>query len=240
MPESIKVARIAFVVAAGLEIATAALFLFIFVSGAVLVGWGTERSGLLGSALLGATGIVLAVLFAAFGVADLLIAAGHRQGPALGAVRRDGHGRPPARRLPRRHGPRRPRPHGAPRPGRPGLVRLAAGRPAGLPDPPDGRLDAAPIFISEYNSRDSTRRSLLWPKERSSRSTATNATAAACARRPAPRAPWLSTPRTRPSSSGRSIATDWAPASTSAPSTPSRSSSGRARSTTPGRPSTTS
>ena len=80
MPDSIKVARIAFVVAAGLEIATAALFLFIFVSGAVLIGWGTERAGLLGSALLGAAGIFLAVLFAAFGVADLLIAAGIAKG----------------------------------------------------------------------------------------------------------------------------------------------------------------
>jgi hypothetical protein len=80
MPDSIKVARIAFVVAAGLEIATAALFLFIFVAGAVLIGWGTERAGLLGSALLGAAGIVLAVLFAAFGVADLFIAAGVAKG----------------------------------------------------------------------------------------------------------------------------------------------------------------
>lgn len=80
MPDSIKVARIALVVAAGLEIATAALFLFIFVAGAVLIGWGTERSGLLGSALLGATGIVLALLFAAFGVADLVIASGIAKG----------------------------------------------------------------------------------------------------------------------------------------------------------------
>jgi hypothetical protein len=80
MPESIKVARIAFVVAAGLEIAAAALFLFIFVSGAIIVGWGTERAGLLGSALLGVTGIFLAVLFAALGVADLLIAAGIAKG----------------------------------------------------------------------------------------------------------------------------------------------------------------
>lgn len=80
MPDSLKVARIAFVVAAGLEIATAALFLFIFAAGAVLIGWGTERAGLLGSALLGATGIALAVLFAAFGVADLFIAAGIAKG----------------------------------------------------------------------------------------------------------------------------------------------------------------
>jgi hypothetical protein len=80
MPESIKVARIAFVVAAGLEIAAAALFLFIFVSGAIIVGWGTERAGLLGSALLGATGIMLGIIFAALGVADLLIAAGIAKG----------------------------------------------------------------------------------------------------------------------------------------------------------------
>ena len=80
MPESIKIARIAFVVAAGLEIAAAALFLFIFLSGAIIVGWGTERAGLLGSALLGATGVILAVFFVAFGVADMLIAAGIAKG----------------------------------------------------------------------------------------------------------------------------------------------------------------
>jgi hypothetical protein len=80
VPDSIKTARISFVVAAGLAFATAALLVFIFVAGAVLVGWGTESSGLLGSALLGAAGVFLAVLFAAFGVADLLIAAGIAKG----------------------------------------------------------------------------------------------------------------------------------------------------------------
>ena len=80
MPDSIKVARIALVVAAGLEIATAALFLFIFVSGAVLVGWGTERAGLVGSSLLGAAGILLALAFAALGAVDLLVAAGIAKG----------------------------------------------------------------------------------------------------------------------------------------------------------------
>jgi len=80
MPDNIKTARICFIVTACLEFATAALFIFIFLSGAVLIGWGTERSGLLGSALLGATGIVLALLFAAFGVVDLLIAAGMAKG----------------------------------------------------------------------------------------------------------------------------------------------------------------
>lgn len=80
MPDSIKTTRICLVVAAGLAIATAALVLFIFLSGAVLVGWGTERSELLGSALLGATGIMLAVLFAAYGVFSLFTAAAIAKG----------------------------------------------------------------------------------------------------------------------------------------------------------------
>jgi hypothetical protein len=80
MPDSVKTARICFVVAAGLEFATAALFLFIFISGAALIGWGTERSGLLGSALLGTAGVLLALFFAAFGVADLFIASGVAKG----------------------------------------------------------------------------------------------------------------------------------------------------------------
>lgn len=80
MPDSIKTTRISLVVAAGLAFATAALLVFIFGAGAVLIGWGTERSGLLGSALLGAAGIFLAVLFVALGVADLLIASGIAKG----------------------------------------------------------------------------------------------------------------------------------------------------------------
>jgi len=80
MPDSIKTTRIALIVAAGLAFATAALLLFIFLSGAVLIGWGTERAGLLGSALLGATGVFLAVGFAVFGVADLVIASGLAKG----------------------------------------------------------------------------------------------------------------------------------------------------------------
>jgi hypothetical protein len=80
MPDSIKTTRIALIVAAGLEFATAAFFLFIFLSGAVLIGWGTERASLLGSALLGATGVFLAFGFAVFGVIDLVIAAGIAKG----------------------------------------------------------------------------------------------------------------------------------------------------------------
>jgi hypothetical protein len=80
MPDSIKTTRIALIVAAGLEFATAALLLFIFFSGAVLIGWGTERAGLLGSALLGAAGVLLAAGLAAFGVAGLVIASGIAKG----------------------------------------------------------------------------------------------------------------------------------------------------------------
>jgi hypothetical protein len=80
MPDSIKTTRIALIVAAGLEFATAALFIFIFLAGAVLIGFGTERAGLLGSALIGATGIILALGFTAFWVADLVIAAGIAKG----------------------------------------------------------------------------------------------------------------------------------------------------------------
>lgn len=80
MPDSIKTTRIAFVVAAGLEFATAALLLFIFFSGAALIGWGTERSSLLGSALLGAVGILLAAGLVVFGIADLVIASGIAKG----------------------------------------------------------------------------------------------------------------------------------------------------------------
>jgi hypothetical protein len=80
MPDSIKATRISLVVAAGLEFATAALLLFIFFAGAALIGWHTERSGLLGSALLGAAGMVLAVVFAAFGIIDLVVASAIAKG----------------------------------------------------------------------------------------------------------------------------------------------------------------
>jgi len=80
MPDSIKTTRICLIAAAFLEIATGLLFLFIFTVGAVFIGWGTERSGLLGNALLGAIGVFLAVLFAALGVAGVFTAAGIAKG----------------------------------------------------------------------------------------------------------------------------------------------------------------
>ena len=80
MPDSIKTTRTCLIVASFLEIATGLLFLFIFTAGFVFIGWGTERSGLLGNILLGATGVFLAVLFAAIGVAGVFTAAGIAKG----------------------------------------------------------------------------------------------------------------------------------------------------------------
>ncbi len=80
MPDSIKTTRIAFVVAAGLAFATAALFVFIFVTGGVIVGLGSESARLLGSALLGATGIFIAAGLAGFGIAELFVASGIAKG----------------------------------------------------------------------------------------------------------------------------------------------------------------
>ena len=80
MPDSIKTTRIALIVAAGLEFATAALFLFIFLSGAILAGWGSEARGLLGNALLGPAGLLLAAVFVLLGVAALFIASGIAKG----------------------------------------------------------------------------------------------------------------------------------------------------------------
>lgn len=82
MPHRIKTARIAFLVAAGLWFATAALFLFIFIAAAVYLGWGTERAGLVGSALTGLGGIALSVLCAGAGAGALAIAAGIARGRA--------------------------------------------------------------------------------------------------------------------------------------------------------------
>lgn len=80
MPDSLKTTRTCLIVASFLAIATGLLFLFIFTAGAVFVGWGTESYGLLGNALLGATGVFLAVVCAAFGVAGISIAAGVARG----------------------------------------------------------------------------------------------------------------------------------------------------------------
>jgi hypothetical protein len=80
MPDSIKTTRICLLVAAGLEIATGLLFLFIFTAGAVFIGWGTESAGLLGNALLGATGVFLSVLFSGLGVAGVFTAGGIAKG----------------------------------------------------------------------------------------------------------------------------------------------------------------
>jgi hypothetical protein len=78
MPGKVKTARLCLLVAGWLKIATAGLFLFIFVAGSVFIGSG-ERSGLVGSALLGALGLVLCAASVAAGAVDLIAAIGVRQ-----------------------------------------------------------------------------------------------------------------------------------------------------------------
>ena len=86
MPNKVKIARLSLLVAGWLKIATGALFVFILVAGAVLVGGNSERAGLLGSALLGGFGGILAAGFAAAGLLDLVAAAGVRRGAVWGRV----------------------------------------------------------------------------------------------------------------------------------------------------------
>jgi 4-amino-4-deoxy-L-arabinose transferase-like glycosyltransferase len=78
MPDKVKTARLCLIVAGWLKIATAGLFLFIFVAGFLVVGRG-ERYGLLGSALLGATGLLLFAVSAAAGAVDIIAAGGVRR-----------------------------------------------------------------------------------------------------------------------------------------------------------------
>jgi hypothetical protein len=84
MPDKVKVARLCLLVSGWLKVATAGLFVFILVSGAVFIGPDKERSGLLGSALLGEVGGLLAAASAATGVLDLVAAAAVRRRNAWG------------------------------------------------------------------------------------------------------------------------------------------------------------
>jgi hypothetical protein len=74
MPDNVKTARLCLVLAGCLEFATAGLVVFILVIGTVFVGWGGERSRLLGSALFGGFGLLLVVLTVAVGVLAILTA----------------------------------------------------------------------------------------------------------------------------------------------------------------------
>jgi hypothetical protein len=84
MTDKVKVARLCLLVSGWLKVATAGLFAFILVSGAVFVGRNSERSGLLGSALLGGLGGLLATASVAAGVLDIVAAAGVRRRNAWG------------------------------------------------------------------------------------------------------------------------------------------------------------
>jgi len=86
MPNKVKIARLCLLIAGGLKIATAVLFLFILVVGFFFVGGNDERSGLLGSALLGVSGAVLVLAFAVAATLDLVAAAGVRRRAGWGRV----------------------------------------------------------------------------------------------------------------------------------------------------------
>jgi len=85
MPNKVRLARFCLIVAGWLKLATAGLFLFILAAGIALVGGG-ERAGLLGNALLGATGILLCAASAGAGALDLIAAAGVGRRAAYGRV----------------------------------------------------------------------------------------------------------------------------------------------------------
>jgi len=92
--DRIKTARLCLIVAGFLSVATAGLVLLIFILGAVYVGWGGDRSRLLGSGLLGGLGVGLFIAAMALGTVDFLAAAavskkkrwGRVMGTVLGAV----------------------------------------------------------------------------------------------------------------------------------------------------------
>jgi len=86
MPNKVKTARLCLLIAGWLKIATGGLFLFIFATGFIFISGSGERSGLLGSALLGALGIFLAAGSAAFGVVDIIAAVGVRRRAAWARV----------------------------------------------------------------------------------------------------------------------------------------------------------
>jgi hypothetical protein len=86
MPAKVKTARLCLLVAGWLMIATACLFLFIFVTGFIFVGGRGERAGLVGNVLLGGLGLALSAGSAAAGALDLIAAAGVRRGAASGRV----------------------------------------------------------------------------------------------------------------------------------------------------------
>jgi hypothetical protein len=86
MPSKVKTARLCLLVGGGLKIATAGLFLFILVIGFVFVAGNDKRSDLLGSGLLGLSGAVLVLAFAAAATLDFVAAAGVRRRAGWGRV----------------------------------------------------------------------------------------------------------------------------------------------------------
>jgi hypothetical protein len=79
VPNKIKIARLCLLIAGGLKVATAGLFIFILAAGLAVVGWRGERPELLGNALIGVPGVFLAAAFLALGMIDIATAAGVRR-----------------------------------------------------------------------------------------------------------------------------------------------------------------
>jgi hypothetical protein len=86
MPDRVKIARFCLLIAGWLKIATAGLFLFILGAGTLIVGRSGERSGLLGSAILGSLGVVLFAASAAAGAIDIMAAVGIRRRAVWGRI----------------------------------------------------------------------------------------------------------------------------------------------------------
>ncbi len=74
-PEKVEAARMSLRMTAILFYAASLLFLFILVTGGLLIGWSGERRALMGNALTGGTGILLLLLSALGGTIFLKAAA---------------------------------------------------------------------------------------------------------------------------------------------------------------------
>jgi hypothetical protein len=79
VPNKIRIARLCLLVAGGLKLATAGLFIFILAAGLAVVGWRGERPELLGNALIGVSGVLLAAALLVLGLIDIATAAGVRR-----------------------------------------------------------------------------------------------------------------------------------------------------------------
>ena len=76
MPGKVKMAKIVLQVMGWLAIVSAAAILLVAIFGSVIIGVSAEETPLLGSAVVGVTGFIIAVITLAFGVLYLITARG--------------------------------------------------------------------------------------------------------------------------------------------------------------------